>query len=94
MSDRGSGRTTDAMHSAPPKAIYVWCNDRLDYPKRLALDIGRKDLQIVGPSWLRDGWYGLEYPAIVVDHATHLGDEQIRLLAAATSRCRHARNGE
>lgn len=56
------------MMSAAPGAIYVWCNDRLEYPKSLAKELGRGDLQIVGADWLKDRWHGRRDP-VVLDHA-------------------------
>jgi hypothetical protein len=49
-----TGRTTKQMLKAPQRAIYVWPNHDLEYPKQLAKTLNRTDLIIVGPSWLQD----------------------------------------
>lgn len=68
-SNRGTGRTTDAMKSAPIRAVYVWGNAALDYPRALARTLGRTDLEIVSPSWLTDDrWRGRELSGIILDH--------------------------
>ena len=33
---RGTGETAKRMETAPKDSIYVWANNRLDYPKILA----------------------------------------------------------
>ena len=43
---RGTGFTSRQMENAPDGAVFVWCNGHLDYPKRLAEHLGRKDLRI------------------------------------------------
>lgn len=73
---RGEGRTTQQMKAAPKGAIYVWCNNHLHYPRQLSLALGRLDLTIVGPEWLkRKGYTNTE---VVVDHAAELTFEQQR----------------
>lgn len=68
--NRRRGRTTQQMILAPEGSIYIWCNKHLDYPKQLARDLGRPDLRIVSPNWVStDRWVGMEYPALIVDHA-------------------------
>jgi hypothetical protein len=64
---RQTGATTKQMQSAPRGAIYLWCNDEIDYAKRLAALLGRSDLRIVKRSWLEtsSGFNG----DLVVDHA-------------------------
>jgi hypothetical protein len=74
---RGSGRTARAMQGAPQGAVYVWVNGHLDYPKNLARKLGREDLKIVSPQWVEDRrWSGLTFPAIDIDHAAKLTEEQ------------------
>lgn len=70
-SNRGTGRTTEQMKHAPYGAYYVWCNRHLNYPTDLARRLGRPDIRVVRPGWLRDGWQGvLLYPGdVVLDHA-------------------------
>lgn len=64
---RGSGRTHRAMLDAPRGAVYVWCNDGLDYPCDLARKIGRTDLRIVAPRDVERRVRGCSN--ILVDHA-------------------------
>lgn len=68
---RGAGRTTEQMKQAPKNAYYVWCNRHLNCPVGLARRLGRIDLRIVSPGWLRDSWRGLPlHPGdVVLDHA-------------------------
>ena len=84
---RGSGRTSRAMQAAPTRTIYIWCNDRLDYPKQLAHHLKRDDLEIVSPGWLdSDRWRGRRLSGIVVDHAARLTDKHRELLHDISSR--------
>lgn len=73
---RGTGRTTKQMKAAPQGAVFVWCNNHLDYPRRLAEKLGRGDLQIVGPMWLEYAghWLGSTFTDIIVDHAAQLSE--------------------
>jgi hypothetical protein len=84
---RGSGRTTQQMQRAPKGAIYIWCNSHLDYPKRLASQLGRQDLVLVRPDWLSDRRYmGQRLSGIIIDHATTLSEEQLALYPSAVMR--------
>jgi hypothetical protein len=86
----GTGRTTRQMLSAPKDSVYVWCNGQLNYPKRIAGEYGREDLEIVSPSFLR--WshrvQGRELSGLVIDHACYLAKEEIEGLDIALSRVR------
>lgn len=75
---RLTGATTRQMLEAPQKAVFIWFDDHLSYPKELARKHGREDLQVVGPSWLEtpNGWAGREFSDIVHDHALVLNDRQ------------------
>lgn len=69
MTDRGTGRTTLQMQTAPAGATFVWCNKDLSYPRALAERLGRTDLKFLTPRALEmDAMRGLRMP-IVVDHA-------------------------
>lgn len=88
---RGSGRTAEQMRKAPKKAIFIWCNKHLNYPKLLARHLGREDLQIQGLSILDDSarrLHGLEPTGVVVDHAARLTDDQFEGLEYVVSRVR------
>lgn len=75
--ERQTGITTKQMKEAPHGSLYIWCTSDLTYPKRLARDIGRTDLEIVRPSWLSGyQWMGKRFPGIVLDHAAHLQAHQ------------------
>lgn len=74
---RGKGTTTAQMQNSPKGSVFVWVNGHLDYPKQLARKLQREDLRIVSPGWLADErWQGLEYPALVLDHACDLTPAQ------------------
>jgi hypothetical protein len=77
---RGIGTTTKQLKDAPQKALFIWCNNSLYYPCHLANDLGRKDLQIVGPGWIFDKrGLGRDFTAVVIDHALTLsGGERDR----------------
>ncbi len=67
--DRGTGRTTRQLASAPPNAFFVWIDMGLYYPIMIAKKINRMDLTIVGPSFFNYGyWRGTTKP-IILDHA-------------------------
>lgn len=67
---RGSGRTRAQMERLPQGAVFVWCDGRLDYPKRLAESIGRTDLRIVSPGWISGDMHrGRRITGIAIDHA-------------------------
>lgn len=84
--ERGTGSTTKQIQDAPIGAVFVWCNAHVDYPKKLAKELGREDLKIVPRDWLDNRWRGLELTAIVVDHATKLSDRECELLSLARER--------
>jgi len=65
------------MQVAPEKAVFVWVNHQLSYPKSLAEKLNRDDLEIVSPDWLSDHrWAGRAFSGIVLDHAAALTDKQ------------------
>ncbi len=69
---RRDGTTTRQMQDAPPRALFIWCNDDLWYPKDLAKKIGRTDLRIEGPRIFDRGAMrlcGIELSGLVLDHA-------------------------
>lgn len=70
MADRGTGLTSQQMLAAQPGALFIWCNQCLDYPRDLAAKHNRRDLRIISPRQLGDhNLRGLELTGIVVDHA-------------------------
>lgn len=76
--ERQSGTTTNQMKSAAQNALYVWCNQYLNYPKALARHLRREDLQIVPPCHLDipDAIRGLRRD-VVIDHAAALTHRQM-----------------
>jgi hypothetical protein len=67
--DRGTGRTTKLILSAPKNSLFIWCNGHLSYPKSLAKNLERDDLEIVSPGFLMsDKWRGRIFSGIVIDH--------------------------
>lgn len=84
---RGEGATSRAMNAAPKGAHYVWVNEHLGYPKDLARRLGRADLVIVSPGWFQgDRWRGIQFKAIVLDHATEYTESIFRAIEYARSR--------
>jgi hypothetical protein len=70
-SDRQSGRTTAQMLACPEGAIYVWPNSQLYYPECLKQSLGRRDLEIVTPSWVcPPNLRGATRRVVAHDHAT------------------------
>jgi hypothetical protein len=59
------------MRKAPKDAYYVWMNNRLYYPRKLAAQAGRDDLRIIPASDLIDiaRFAGLFPTNFVIDHA-------------------------
>ena len=79
MIERGTGATTRAMLAAPKNALYLWCNDRSDYPRKLAQFLNRKDLRILTTNTvINHGLKGLQRP-LVVDHAFQFTPTMIEL---------------
>lgn len=67
---RGMGRTTAQIQALPKGGVFVWCNNKLEYPKLLAKKLGREDIHVVGPSWITNrDWRGMELKALEADHA-------------------------
>lgn len=86
FSERGSGKTTEQMQSAPEGAVYIWLSDNLWYPRDLAKRLRRSDLKIKGISVL-DGCElrGMRVP-IIVDHAAELDERRAHVLEALICR--------
>ena len=52
MQTRGTGRTTKQLVDAKLFAIFVWCNNHLEYPKELLRKLSRIDVLVIGPNFL------------------------------------------
>lgn len=80
--NRGTGRTTLQLKTAPKGALYLWpAAGSITYAVRLARHLRRSDLDIRSISLLNDAAYqlrGRKFPAIILDHAAVLTDEQWR----------------
>lgn len=86
---RQSGRTTKQIIEAPRDAVFVWCANDLDYPRRLAKSFQREDLTIVGPTWITDErWRGAKLTGIVVDHFTRFNMAEWESYLQALTRVR------
>lgn len=71
--NRGNGETTRQMQALPAGGLLIWCNDLLDYPRRLAHKIGRSDIRIESQLFLdSDRWRGTVFSGVAVDHAASL----------------------
>ena len=82
MNNRGTGKTTQQLNSAPHGAVFVWCNGQIGYPQQLARSLGRTDIQVKPKSWLDSNeCMGVRAP-VVYDHA--LCVLSIRALEAKT----------
>jgi hypothetical protein len=81
MGDRQIGRTSQQMTDAPLGSVFVWCNSRTAYPKELAIQLGRDDLQVVPLLWL-DGRNvrGRTFTGVIVDHAAHCDNDAYEAL--------------
>lgn len=86
--DRSIGRTTKQMQEAARGAMFVWVNDFLHYPKRLALLLGRTDLEIVSPGFFdtEGRVLGREFMEVVIDHAARLTTTQWHNVELARTR--------
>ena len=70
--ERGKGRTAQQMRDAPTGACFVWCNEHLNYPARLAVHLDRADLFIIRSSQDTDHFHRGSVWGVVRDHAcTH-----------------------
>lgn len=44
---RGRGITTNQILTAPPYSIYLWLNERIDYPQSIARKYNRTDIVFI-----------------------------------------------
>lgn len=77
---RQTGVTAQQMRDAPRDSVYIWVNQHLSYPLRLAAILGRDDLKVVSPGWLRPSNVYGQRREVVVDHACWLSFEQQQCL--------------
>lgn len=85
---RQTGRTTDQIANAPHGAIYVWpVATTIQYPRRIAREIGRDDLEIIPESLFRvSRIMGRKLTGVVIDHATKLSIDGYNALLCAEHR--------
>ncbi len=78
VGDRQTGRTTEQLRAAPYGSIFVWVDQDLYYPKKIAHDLSRFDVVIVGPSIfdMRSSYLRGRTDIITLDHACRLTPEQ------------------
>lgn len=62
------GRTSRQMLNAPRCSVYIWCTDDVTYPKRLAQELNRADLLILGKRQAHN-FRTRGYASIIYDHA-------------------------
>jgi hypothetical protein len=84
---RRAGRTTAAMLAAPQGAFYIWPNGELVYPMKLARELGREDLKIKSPEWLRADRLAGQRKPIALDHATQLSAEVFEFVKDYNALC-------
>ena len=66
---RCTGRTTRQIESMPFGGVFVWVSEDTQYPQTLCTKLGRRDVKVVGPSWLTGNrWQGLELMGLSLDH--------------------------
>lgn len=86
---RAVGATNVAMLEAPIGAVFIWADNELAYPRKLASKLSREDLEIVGPEWLANRrWTGRDLNDIVVDPAAELSADELTSLLNAQIRVR------
>lgn len=79
MTTAKRGLTTAKLQELSQGGIFVWGTEDLTYPTALAQFLGRADIQIVGPSWLRTWrWDTQRYTGIVLDHAAVPSREEMQ----------------
>ena len=84
---RGSGKTTQQLQQAPQRCYFVWCASNTYYPKRLAQFLGRYDIKVVSPDFLRI--FVSTGAPIIIDHALVV-DEYVRhMIELNNRRLRH-----
>lgn len=70
QSGRQNGKTSTALLEAPQRCVYVCTAGAVRYTKELARKLGREDIIVVGPDWIRDQRYlGQDRARVSVDHA-------------------------
>lgn len=66
---RQIGETSSQIIAAPQGAVFVWCNEHVDYAKDLCRHLNRLDLKVMSSrTALNDGLTGINGP-VIVDHA-------------------------
>jgi hypothetical protein len=76
------GRTSRQLQDAPQGALFVWCNERISYPKGLARFLKREDIEVLPLSALSFVGMCNRCPSVViVDHAANLSAEALYVLS-------------
>lgn len=81
VEDRGTGRTTRLINSAPQNAIFVCHTERMAlYARRLCHTLNRTDVTCVSIAWLKShGYRGMQNP-VVLDHYVLETTEEYELI--------------
>ncbi len=81
------GRTSQQMKDAPLCATYIVPEFFGQYHVRLAMHLGRGDLEISSTQALNnlDAWRGRRIPAKILDHAVTLTPEERRVFDSITT---------
>ncbi len=68
-SSRQAGVTTRQIEAAPHGAVFIWVTGDVNYPRAIAVRLGRDDLEFVAPSFLECGRALGSTKKVCVDHA-------------------------
>jgi len=88
---RQTGRTTRQLQEAPKGSIFIWINWSIWYPRAIARELGREDIEMVGREWIKsDRWRGRTFSGVIVDHylAEQLTIEERKKLLEIQTRIR------
>lgn len=88
---RGDGTTTRQLQAAKPKALFIWCNEKAGYVRRLARELGVKDVYIFPRSALgsnKQHLAELEISEIILDHALVPDSREYKQILYLQSRVR------
>jgi hypothetical protein len=87
---RGTGRTTKQLMNAPENSVFVWCNDDISYPLRLARNMCRDDIEVKPLCWFKENNICGRRMQICFDHAvilTHKQEELYKYLLTRSLVC-------
>lgn len=81
--DPKAGKTLHQMKRSPRHAFYVWRSvASIEFGRALAKSLGRDDLRVIPPEDVKFATFrGIRDAAIVVDHATFVSKNMIKVIA-------------